>query len=95
MDVSRGDARHVALLGTWCSSMSWLVAQVPPGYPCPHVASGQPARWMNVSGDADLLPVLLLHRCQVVRRRMVCTHRGKPSAPSQHHPEGIICRLSD
>lgn len=63
MDVSRGDARHVALLGTRCSSMSWLVAQVPPGYPCPHVASGQPARWMNVSGDTDLLPTAILPQC--------------------------------
>ena len=38
-------------------------AQATPGYPCPHVASEQPARWMNVPGDTNLLPTAILRPC--------------------------------
>lgn len=35
-------------------------AQATPGYPCPHVVSGQPASWISVPGNTNLLPIAIL-----------------------------------
>lgn len=75
--------------------------QITPDHPCPLMASGQPAGWANMPRDTNLLPTAVLPQCcSCITARWsgngwFAPIMGKAHAPSQHHPKGIICRLSD
>lgn len=45
-------------------------AQATPGYPCPHVVSGQPARWISMLGNTNLFPIAILSQfcCYITAR---------------------------